>query len=158
MAFVKIGLSSVQHNKNKIEKESQISRLIELCNNIYNFRFKVFTLIKPTSFSNGIDLLFIYLFLNFWLLWVLVAAHGLSLVAASRGYSSLWCAGFSLQWLLLLRNMGSRQVGFSSCGLQAQLLYSMWDLPGPAIEPVSPALAGGFMTTGPPGKSLELTL
>ena len=26
-------------------------------------------------------------------------------------------------------------------------------LPGPAIEPVSPALAGGFLTTGPPEKS-----
>ena len=29
----------------------------------------------------------------------------------------------------------------------------MWDLPGPGIEPVSPALAGGFLTTGPPGKA-----
>ena len=25
-------------------------------------------------------------------------------------------------------------------------------LPGPGVEPVSPALAGGFLTTGPPGK------
>ena len=30
----------------------------------------------------------------------------------------------------------------------------MWDLPGPGLEPVSPALAGGFLTTVPPGKSL----
>ena len=30
----------------------------------------------------------------------------------------------------------------------------MWDLPGPGFEPVSPALAGGFLTTVPPGKSL----
>ena len=29
----------------------------------------------------------------------------------------------------------------------------MWDLPGPGIEPVSPALAGGFLTTAPPEKS-----
>ena len=29
----------------------------------------------------------------------------------------------------------------------------MWDLPGPGVEPVSPALAGGFLTTAPPGKS-----
>ena len=29
----------------------------------------------------------------------------------------------------------------------------MWDLPGPELEPVSPALAGGFLTTAPPGKS-----
>ena len=26
----------------------------------------------------------------------------------------------------------------------------MWDLPGPGLEPVSPALAGGFLTTAPP--------
>ena len=28
----------------------------------------------------------------------------------------------------------------------------MWDLPGPGLEPVSPASAGGFLTTVPPGK------
>ena len=27
---------------------------------------------------------------------------------------------------------------------------------GPGLEPVSPALAGGFLTTAPPGKSLKL--
>ena len=34
----------------------------------------------------------------------------------------------------------------------------MWDLPGPGIEPMSPALAGGFLTTAPPGKSKPLFL
>ena len=29
----------------------------------------------------------------------------------------------------------------------------MWDLPGPGLEPVSPTLAGGFLTTAPRGKS-----
>ena len=43
----------------------------------------------------------------------------------------------------------------SSCGARAQLLHGMWDLPGPGLEPVSPALAGGFLTTAPPGKSLH---
>ena len=28
----------------------------------------------------------------------------------------------------------------------------MWDLPGAGLEPVSPALAGGFLTTAPPGE------
>ena len=28
----------------------------------------------------------------------------------------------------------------------------MWDFPGPEIEPMFPALAGGFFTTEPPGK------
>ena len=40
----------------------------------------------------------------------------------------------------------------SSCGSRAQLFRSMWDLPRPGLEPVSPALAGGFLTTAPPGK------
>ena len=42
----------------------------------------------------------------------------------------------------------------SSCGARVYLLRSMWDLPGPGIEPVSPVLADGFLTTAPPGKSL----
>ena len=40
----------------------------------------------------------------------------------------------------------------SSCGSRAQLLRGMWDPPRPGLEPVSPALAGGFSTTAPPGK------
>ena len=44
---------------------------------------------------------FIYLFIYFWLWWVFVAVQGLSLVAASGGYSSLRYAGFSLLWLLV---------------------------------------------------------
>ena len=40
--------------------------------------------------------LFTYLFLYFWLHWVFIAVRGLSLVAASRGYSSLQCTGLSL--------------------------------------------------------------
>ena len=40
----------------------------------------------------------------------------------------------------------------SNCGSRAQPLRGMWDLPRPGLEPVSPALAGGFSTTAPPGK------
>ena len=32
----------------------------------------------------------------------------------------------------------------------------MWDLPGPGIEPMSPALTGGFLATEPPGKSRDV--
>ena len=60
------------------------------------------------------------LFIYFWLSWVFVVVCGLSLVVVSGGYSSLRCAGFSLRWLLLLQSTGSRHVGFSSCGSQAQ--------------------------------------
>ena len=52
---------------------------------------------------------FVCLFVCFcWLHWVFAAARQLSLVAASGDYSSLWCAGISLRWLLLLPSMGSR--------------------------------------------------
>ena len=46
----------------------------------------------------------------------------------------------------------------SSCGLRAQPPRGMWDLPGPGPEPVSPALAGGLLTTAPPGKPIQVFL
>ena len=52
--------------------------------------------------------------------------------------------------LLLLQSTGSRSVGFISCGPWP---HSMWNFPG--NEPTSPALTGGFLTSGPPGKFLE---
>ena len=94
--------------------------------------------------------------------------RGLSLVVVSGDYSSLRCVGFSLRWHLLLQSTDSRCVGFSSCGTwalerrlrscgaRAELLHGMWDLPGPGLEPVSPALAGGFLTTVPPRKPPSL--
>ena len=108
---------------------------------------------------------FVFFFLiYFWLCWVFVAARRLSLVVASRGRSSFRCVGFSLQWLLWLWSMGSRPTGFSicgsralecrlsSCGARASLLRGMWDISGPGLERVSPALAGRVLTTAPPGK------
>ena len=54
-----------------------------------------------------------------------------------------------------LSSCGSRalECRLSSCGARAYLLRRMWDLPRPGLEPMSPALAGGFLTTAPPGKS-----
>ena len=40
----------------------------------------------------------------------------------------------------------------SNCGSRAQPLRGMWDPPRPGLEPVSPASAGRFSTTVPPGK------
>ena len=45
----------------------------------------------------------------------------------------------------------------SSCGSRAQSLRGMWDLPRPGLEPVSPASAGRFSTTAPPGKAYCFT-
>ena len=44
----------------------------------------------------------------------------------------------------------------SSCGSRAQLVRGMWDPPRPGLEPVSPALAGRFSTTAPPGRPLNM--
>ena len=100
--------------------------------------------------------------------WLLL--WGLSLVLDSRGYSSLWCLGLSLQWLLLW-SAGSEHMSFSSCSTQTQgwgswapehrlsicgtwaQFWGMGDLPEPGIKPVSPALVDRFLTTGPPGRS-----
>ena len=42
---------------------------------------------------------------------------------------------------------------FLSCPEACEIL-----VPQPGIEPLSPALEGRFLTTGPPGKSLEHSL
>ena len=52
----------------------------------------------------------VFIYLTFWLWWIFIAVYGLSLVAESRGYSSLGCVGFSFPRLLWLQS-----TGFSSC-------------------------------------------
>ena len=79
--------------------------------------------------------IFIYLFI--WLRRVLVAACGL----LSSGV-----------WALKHMHWGSVVV---ACGLSCPAACGIL-VPRPGIEPASPALEGGFLTTGPPGKSPEL--
>ena len=58
--------------------------------------------------------------------------------------------GFSRCGARALRPVGSVAAApeveprLDRCGAQVYLLLSMWDLPRPGIEPVSPALAGGL--------------
>ena len=65
-----------------------------------------------------------------------------------RGWAS-HCGGFSC-----CGAQAQGHTGFSSCGTQAHLPHGIWNLPGPGIKPMSLALAGKFLTPGPPGKSL----
>ena len=80
------------------------------------------------------------------------------------GFSSCgaWAVGARASVVVAhgLSSCGARalQRRLSSCGARASLLRGMWDLPGPGLEPVSPALAGGFLTTTPRGKSLKRVL
>lgn len=67
-------------------------------------------------------------------------------------------------WLQALASAVAVQ-GLGSCGPQALecgsgavahaalLLRATWKLPGPGINPVTPALTGRFSTTSPPGKT-----
>ena len=84
--------------------------------------------------------------------------QGLSPVAASGGHSSSRCAGLSLWRPLLLRSTGSSHAGSVIVAQRAQLLRGMWYLPRPGLEPMSPALAGRFSTTVPPGKPITTNL
>ena len=115
-------------------------------------------------------------FVYLWVSWVCVAAQAFSHCGelgplsgcgtqASRG------GGPSHYGARALSHVGCRDHGtwpqslwlralerrLSSCGPQASLLGHMWDLPSSETEPVSPALAGGFFTTEPPGQSLRPT-
>ena len=106
-----------------------------------------------------------------WLLIYLFGCLGSSLLCAGflqlRRAGATLCCGAQASHCCgssLLQSRGSRCTGFSSCGSQAlehrlsscgaraHLLRGMWDLPGPGLEPLSPALAGRFLNTLPPGK------
>ena len=93
----------------------------------------------------------------------LCCCDGFFLFVTSRATLELWCADFSVRWLLLLQSMGSRMCGsvVLAPGLQSSgsvvvvhgfLALRMWDLLGPGMDPVSPALTGGFFSTEPPGQ------
>ena len=96
--------------------------------------------------------LFIYYYIYFWLCWVFVSVQGLSPVVASGGYSSSRCAGLFTIAASLVAEHRLQTRRLSSCGSRAQFLRGMWDPPRPGLELVSPALAGRFSTTAPPGK------
>ena len=108
--------------------------------------------VGPQSVVTG-DIFFSHYLLD-WLCGVFTAACRLSPVAGGRGCSPGRCAGSSGQRLLLWSS-GSR-----ACRLQEFLLTGWAALqpcgifvPGPGIEPMSFALPGGILTTGPPVKS-----
>ena len=125
---------------------------------------------------------FFFKLINSLIYFFIFGCLGSSLLCA--GFLQLWrvgatlccgarashCSGFSCcrAWALGMQASVVVARGLSSCGLQApecrlsncgaraQLLRGMWDLPGPGIELVSPALAGRFLTTVAPGKSQKV--
>ena len=101
----------------------------------------------------GFNFFFKYLFIYLRLCWVFTATCRLSPVSGSVGHSVV-----EEHRLLtaVASPCGGEQAlgcsGFGRWGTRAQLPHSIWDPPGPGIEPVSPALQGKLSTTGPPGK------
>ena len=80
-------------------------------------------------------------------------------------FAGFLSSGFSCCWAQILEHAGlrscrSQALGhrLSCCGTWASLLCSMWDPLGPGIEPMSLALASGFLTTGLPGNSKPMLL
>ena len=83
------------------------------------------------------------------------------------GCSLLPGVGFAPQWLLLLC-VEHRLLDVWASVIAARRLQQLWlvgllpcsvcDLRGSGMEPVSPVEAGGFLTIGPPGKSLHRVL
>ena len=127
-----------------------IFKQVFLVPEIYNYHKMTRVLIQCSSYF--VSLLFFSVFQVIYLFWLhcaLTAVHGPSLVAARGGCSSavvcgLLTAGASLGlWarrLQLLRCMGSA---------------ALWhvDSSEPGIKPVSAAMVGRVLTTGPPGQS-----
>ena len=73
--------------------------------------FFVWRVIKNKNLLPNVFLFSFFFFFAGGLCWVFVSVRGLSLVAASGGHSSSWCAGLSLSRPLLLRSTGSRRAG-----------------------------------------------
>ena len=79
-------------------------------------------------------------FVYFWLHHVLVSACGVF-------HCGTWAS-------LELQSTSSRVSGPSSCAVRVQLPRGMWNaVPWPQVEPTSPVLEGGFLSTGPQGSS-----
>ena len=87
-----------------------------------------------------------------WSKWI--AAGGLFLIATSRGYSSLWGAVFSFQWLLLLWSTGSRAHGSVVVAHRLSCPKDCGIFPDQGSNPCPLCSKAEFLTLGPAGKSL----
>ena len=106
--------------------------------------------------------MYYYYYYYYWLCWDFTATWAFSSCSEQGLLSSCslrapHCSGFSCWRARALGRSGFSSCGswapgraFSSCGTQALLLHGVWDIPGPGMEPGSPALAGKFLTTEPP--------
>ena len=122
-----------------------------------------FFLFNDFFFSRELNILFIYLFIYF--IFIFGCAGSSVRARAFSGYGKRGPLFIAVRGPLFIAVRGPFSIAappvaghrlqtrrLSSCGSRAQLLRGMWDLPRPGLEPASPALAGRFSTTAPPGK------
>ena len=120
-----------------------------------------------TFLTNSLFFVFVFfffflttvLFIYFWRGLVFITSHGLSLGAAGRGCSLVVVWRLLIWWLLTVAHglLGMQAAVVAAlrlgrCSTWDLLLCGTWDLPRRGIEPMYPAMAGQFFTTGPPGK------
>ena len=77
-----------------------------------------------------------------WLSWVLLLCPGFLYLGRAGGPSRFGAQ--ASRW-------GVFSCGTQALGVRDKLLCVIWDLPRPGVEPVSPALAGGFLSPGHQG-------
>ena len=111
-------------------------------------------------FANIVEKLYRY-YIVFKFIYLLAAlglpvACELSLVVVSGGYSFLQCFGLLIEVASLVYTIGCRHTGSAVVALGTLLPRGMWNILGAVIKPMFPALADGFLTTGPPGKPYNL--
>ena len=84
----------------------------------------------------------------FWLLW---GSQAFSSCGEQGLLSKMRCLGFLRHRLPTAAASLAAEHGVY--GTQAQSPGGVWNLPRPGIEPMSPTLVGGLLTTEPQGKS-----
>ena len=126
---------------------------------LYNYKdkntFLTGAFLIPMCFFVCVCFFFLLIvFIYLWLCWVFIAVWVFSscgewgLLGSCHAQPS-HCGNLSYCRALAL---GHR---FSSCDIWTYLLWNMWDLSRSGMEPMLPALAGGFFTTEPPRKPLR---
>ena len=120
---------------------------------------------SPNELKNFAFALFFFQFVSFWL-YCFCCYIGFSLGAVHQLLTAVTStvAEHGLQGTrasaVVARGLGSwgsqalEHKTLSTCGVQAQLLHSMWDLPGSGTGLMSPAMADGLFTTKHQGSPL----
>ena len=129
------------------------------CSGFYSWEQQLLSVLWPAGIPWGSRYFFFFNFILKLAYFLFLAVPGLHCCMqtffscgkqgplSSCGTDASCCVGFCYCGARALGHLG-----FSSTGPWAQSLQGIWNLPGLGIKPVLPALAGEFLTTGPPGK------